>query len=103
MTGLEFSITFALLGMGVVFAVLVLFTLGIKALSLLLGPAAGGKAAETRTPAAREAAPLEQVAAAALSLYLSREGEGGGELALYREIDGGERAGWQRAARFSLK
>ena len=105
MAGLEFSTTFALLGMGVVFSVLILFTFGIKALSLLLRPAAGKqKASEPpRPPSAGEAAPLEQVAAAALSLYLVRAGEDGCEVALYREVDGSDREGWQRAARFCQK
>jgi len=99
MAGLEFSITFALLGMAVVFAVLILFTLGIKALSALLKPGAAKQPAS----AAQGGAPLEQVAAAALSIYLSRAGEGGGQVALYREIDGGERDGWRRAARCRLR
>lgn len=103
MAGLEFSITFALLGMGVVFAVLVLFTLGIKALSMLLKPASGKAVAEPPASALKEAATPEQVAAAALSIYLSRPGGSGGEVALYREIDGGEREGWKKAARFCLR
>lgn len=103
MAGMEFSLTFALLGMGVVFAVLILFTLGIKALSSLLRPGAEKREAGPAAPAAGRGAPLEQVAAAALSIYLSRTGEGGGDVALYREIDGGERDGWQRAARYRLR
>jgi hypothetical protein len=43
------------------------------------------------------------VAAAALSLYLIRFGEEGGEVALYREVDGSDREDWQRAARFCRK
>lgn len=103
MTGLNFSLHFALLGMAIVFSILLLFTMTITLFSHLLRDKKlkrGGETALERDGKTSEDSPgKEQVAAAAVTFYVSRNKKRGAHSVPLFEGTDVESCAWPAASK----